>query len=214
LSSCCATLSSSCCPLTAPPSCCLISSAGFCIPFLCNALSSSSHSAALIILRWLVVASPLIAPSSRCAALLPSPHPLTVPPSRCLISPASCCVASCHTALLLSSHSTALSLSCAGCLLRRLSSRRPLVLLLSSTLNLSSLGSWTHLTQYSYGIVRQTVEKVERRRDKGGGGSEENKKITNKINMIYLYSNLYPAPLSVLPLLGMLAMLICSVCVM
>jgi hypothetical protein len=48
---------------------------------------------------------------------------------------------------------------------------------------------------------------------KEGGGSEENKKITNK-KMYYIRINLSSAPLSTLPLLGMLAILICSVCVM
>ncbi len=167
LSSRCAALSSYRHPLTAPPSCCLISPAGCCVASCCTALALSSHSAALVVLRRLVVASPLVSPPSRCATLLSSPHPLTAPPSHCLISPAGCCVASRHAALSLSSYLFALSSSCAGWLLCRLSLRRPLVLLLSSTLNLSSMGSWTHLTQYTYGIVHQTVEKVERRRDKG-----------------------------------------------
>jgi hypothetical protein len=169
LSSCCAALSSYCRPLTAPPSCCLISPAGCCVASCCTALSLSSHSAAPVVLRQLVVALPLVAPPSRCAALSSSPCPLTVPPSHCLISPAGCCIASHHASLLSSSYSFALSSSCAGWLWHCLSSHCPLVLLSSSTLNLSSLGSWTHLTQYSYGIVHQTVKKVERRRDKGGG---------------------------------------------
>jgi hypothetical protein len=110
-----------------------------------------------------------VAPPSRCAVLLSSPCPLTVPPSHCLISPAGCCVASRHAAYLSSSYSFALLSSCAGWLLRCFSLHSPLVVSSSSTLNLSSLGSWTHLMQYSYGIAHQTVEKVERRRDKGGG---------------------------------------------
>ncbi len=154
-----------CRPLTVLPSCCLISPAGCCVASRCTALSSSSHSAALVVLRRLVVASPLVVLPSRRAALSSSPRPLTALPSHCLISSAGCHVASSHAALSLSSYSFALSLSCAGWLLRRLSSRRPLVLLLSSTLSSLSMGSWTHLTQYSYGIAHQTVEKV----DKGGG---------------------------------------------
>ncbi len=110
-----ATLLSYRCPLTAPPSCCLISPGGCCVASCCTALSLSSHSAALVILRWLVVASPLVAPPSRHAALLSSPFPLTALPSHCLISPAGCCVASRHAALLSSSYSFALSSSCAGC---------------------------------------------------------------------------------------------------
>jgi hypothetical protein len=144
----CAALSSSCHPLTAPPSCCLISPAGCCVTSCCTALSSSSHSTALIVLRRLVVVLPLVAPPSRRAALLSSPRPLPVLPSCCFISPAGCCIASCGTNLLLSSHSAALLSSCAGWLLHCLSLHRPLILLschplillLSSTLNLSSLG--------------------------------------------------------------------------
>jgi hypothetical protein len=106
--SCCAALSSYRHPLTALPSCCLISPAGCCVASHCTALSSSSHSAALIILRQLVVALPLVAPPSCCAALLSCPRPLTA-----------------------SSHCTALSLShLTGWLLRCLSSRCPLVVLL------------------------------------------------------------------------------------
>jgi hypothetical protein len=165
----CAALSSYCRHLTSPPSCCLISPAGCCVASRCTALSSSSHSTALVVLRRLVVASLLVAPPSRHATLSSSPLPLTAPPSHCLISTGGCCVASCHAALSLSSYSFALSSSCTGWLLRRLLLCRPLVLSSSSTLNSLSLGSWTHLMQYSYGIVHQTVEKVERRRDKGGG---------------------------------------------
>jgi hypothetical protein len=96
-------------PLTAPPSHCLISPAGCCVASHCTALSLSSYSAALIVLRWLVVELTLIAPPS-CRAALSSCRPLVLSSSS-------------HCAALLLSHLT-------GCLLRRLSSHRPLVILL------------------------------------------------------------------------------------
>jgi hypothetical protein len=76
----------------------------------------------LVILRRLVVASTLVAPPSchHVPTSLSSCHPITVLPSRCLIAPAGCCVASRCTALLYSSHCTVLSSSCSGWLLRQL----------------------------------------------------------------------------------------------
>jgi hypothetical protein len=91
-------------PLTPPPSR-RLAPAGCCV---------ASHHAALS--------------SSRRASLSSFRHPITAPPSRCLISPAGCCVASRRTAFSSSSRSAALSSSCAGWMLRQLSSRRPLVL--------------------------------------------------------------------------------------
>jgi hypothetical protein len=74
----------------------------------------------------------------RRATLLSSHRPITALPSRRLIAPAGCCVASLRTALSSSSHRTALSLSCSGWLLHCLPSHRPLVLSLCLPLVLSS----------------------------------------------------------------------------
>jgi hypothetical protein len=76
-------------------------------------------------------------PAPITPALSSSWRPLTLLSPRCLISLDGCCVASCLTALSLSSHSAALSSSCAGWLLCRLLSRRPLVLSLCCPLLLS-----------------------------------------------------------------------------
>jgi hypothetical protein len=119
-------------PRTAPPSCCLISLAGCCFASRRTALSSPSHSATLIICRSLVVASPLIALPSCCAALL-SCRPLILSlSSHCAALSLShltgCLLRSRRTALLLSSHSATLSSSCDGWLLRRILSRCPLFL--------------------------------------------------------------------------------------
>ncbi len=60
-------------------------------------LSSSSHCAALLLSASCCVAScPTTILSSCRTALSSSLHPLTVLPSRCLISPAGCCIAFCH----------------------------------------------------------------------------------------------------------------------
>ncbi len=119
-------------PLTAPPSCCLVSLAGCCIASCHTALSSPSHSAALIVLCWLVVATPLVALPSRCVTLLLCCPLVLSSSSHCAVLSlshlTSCLLRSCRTALLLSSHSAALSSSCAGWLLCHISSRPPLVL--------------------------------------------------------------------------------------
>jgi hypothetical protein len=74
------------------------------------------------------------------------PHrPITALPSRRLIAPAGCCVASRRTTLSLSSHRAALSSSCSGWLLHCLPSRRPLVLSSCLPLILSSPHSCPHL---------------------------------------------------------------------
>ncbi len=77
-------------------------------------------------------------PAMITPALLSSCCYLTAMPSHCLILPADCCIPSCCTALLLSSHSATLLSSCTGWLLHRLLSCRPLVLSLCCPLVLSS----------------------------------------------------------------------------
>jgi hypothetical protein len=146
-------------PLVAPPSHhpltpllshCLISPAGCCVASRHTALSSSSHSAALIVLRQLVLhrllsRCPLVVLPSRpllvlslCRPLVVSSHqlvvalPLVAPPScRLLTPPLSCCLV--PAGCCIASHCAALS-SC-----------RPLVLFSSShcaTLLVSHLTDW------------------------------------------------------------------------
>jgi hypothetical protein len=146
LSSCCAALLSSPCPLTAPPSRCLISPAGCCVASPCTALLSSSHSVALVILHRLVVALPLVAPPS-CPLLVLSlrRRPLVISSHQLVVALPPIALPSHHP---LTPPLSALLLSCNGWLLHCLSLHhplvlllcRPLLLLLSSTLNLSSLG--------------------------------------------------------------------------
>ncbi len=108
-------------PLTAPPSH-RLALAACCI---------ASHHAALL--------------SSCCASLSSFCHPITVPPSCCLISLAGYCVASHCIAFLSSSPSATLSLSCSGWLLRQLSLRRPFVLTSCHPLVLSFSYHWADL---------------------------------------------------------------------
>jgi hypothetical protein len=75
---------------------------------------------------------------SRCVALLSLHRPITALPACCLIAPAGCCVTSCCTPLLSSSHRAALSFSCSAWLLRSLPSHCPLVLSLCLPLVYSS----------------------------------------------------------------------------
>ena len=102
------------CPFVRPPSCLLAAPAGCCIAscppliWLLRHLSScrplvllSLHHPLVVSSRWMVVALPLVAPSS-CP-------PLTAPHSRCLAL-AGCCVASC-CAVLSSSRPAVLSSS-------------------------------------------------------------------------------------------------------
>jgi hypothetical protein len=136
------------------------------VPPSCRLIVLSLRSPLLVSLCWLVVVSPLIAPSSChplttppsrhlvpagccvascCAALSSSHHaallsshrPLTALTSGQLIALAGCWVASCRTALSLSSPSATLSLSCSSWLLCCISLRCPLILLLCRPLVIS-----------------------------------------------------------------------------
>ncbi len=120
-------------PLAPPPSCCLVVPAGCCIASCCPLIVPPvCH---------------LVAPASCCIA---SRHPLIAPLSCCHVTPAGCCIASCHHLVPTSSHCLVAPACChiasrcplvapcttlssshrAGWLLRCLSMRRPLVILL------------------------------------------------------------------------------------